>query len=172
MRLWCSAAVLVAALAGCATTTGLAPTSSTSGFDGARVVDIAPHGTVCDEMPCVALGAQWNSRFPESVIVTVVTLDPKFSGIQKATFSIDGKELAFRPKGLTRFDPGFSAVARESRQDFVVPLETLRQIRAAGRVWLRVSTLDGYVDRAVLDGQKDSKAYHAIGRLLAEIDNR
>lgn len=143
-----------------------------SGFDGARVVDIAPHGAACEGLPCVSLGAQWNSRKPDATIATVTVLGARFSGIRRLAISIDGQERTFQPSGITRFEPGPTAQTRESRQDFVLPLATLREIRAAKRVWVRVSTVDGYLDQAVVDDQKDSKAFHALGRLLAEIDGK
>lgn len=123
-------------------------------------------------MPCVAIGAQWSSRHPTTAIVTVMMLGPKFTGIQRVALSIDGKEQTFQPNGITRFEPGLSALARESRQDFVMPLSTLRDLQGSKRAWIRVSTLDGYIDQAIIDGPKDSKALHAIGRLLTAIDGR
>lgn len=166
------AMVAAVLLAGCATTDGLAPTSKVAGFDGARVVDIAPHGAVCDALPCVSIGAQWSARHPDTAIVTVMLLGPKFSGIQRMALSIDGRERSFQPSGITRLDPGLSALVRESRQDFALPLSVLREAHGARRVWIRVSTLDGYIDQAVIDGPKDSKALHAIGRFLTAVDGR
>lgn len=65
-----------------------------------------------------------------------------------------------------------AALARESRQNFVMPISTLRDLYGAKRAWIRVSTLDGYIDQAIIDGPKDSKALHAVGRLLVAIDGR
>ncbi|MDT7834992.1 hypothetical protein [Aquabacterium sp. OR-4] len=164
------AAALALVLTGCATTDGLAPTVSRAGFDGARVVDIAPHGAACPGLPCEMLGAQWTSARPGAAVLVLRITGPKFVGVRGLRVSVDGAVRALLPAGLTRFDPGLGPLSRESTQPFGVDLALIRQITAAQRVWLRVETLDGVSDVAVIDGATDSKALHALRRFLAQVD--
>lgn len=163
-------AVLLAALSGCATTSGTAPTSSIAGFDGARVVNIQPHGAACTSMSCESIGAQWSSARPASAIVRVAIVN-ELVGITGAEFKIG--ERVVRPTKLTALTdfstPG--AGLKESAADFAMQLADVREIATGQqRVWLRVHTLRGYRDVAVIDGATDSKAYHALRRFLAEVD--
>lgn len=166
-------AVSVAALlslAGCATTSGTAATSKVAGFDGARVVNIQPHGTACTSMACEAIGAQWSSARPDSAIVRVAIVN-EIVGITGAEFKIGDRVV--RPVKLTPLtefntQPGS---LKESAADFAIGLADVRLIASGQqRVWLRVHTTRGYSDAAIIDGSLDSKAYHALKRFLAEID--
>jgi hypothetical protein len=165
MRMTLLAALL---LAGCGTTTGLAPTSSVSGFDGARVVNITPHGVACSSMVCAALGVQWNSKRPDSAILTVSVFN-QIVGITGAAINVDGNIIDLgRSQALTNFSrPG--EMLRESSNDFVVPMSLVRSITTAKRAWLRVHTPQGSIEDAIIDGATDSKAYHALKRFLAEV---
>lgn len=164
-----SSILALAALAGCSTTSGTGPNVSHSGFDGARVVTINGHGNACKSMLCTGLGAQWTSKNPtESVLVVYVFNDIK--GITGAQLNIDGQTYdltTMRP--FTNFSD-FGAATKESRKGFLVPIDLVRKITASQRTWLRVQTTGGYVEDAVIDGQKDSKAYHALKRFLAAVD--
>lgn len=164
-----SSVLALAALAGCSTTSGTGPNVSRSGFDGARVVTINGHGNACKGMLCTGLGAQWSSKNPtESVLVVYVFNDIK--GITGAQLNIDGQTYdltTMRP--FTNFSD-FGAATKESRKGFLVPTDLVRKITASQRTWLRVQTTGGYVEDAVIDGQTDSKAYHALKRFLAAVD--
>lgn len=164
-----SSILALAALAGCSTTSGTGPNVSRSGFDGARVVTINGHGNACKSMLCTGLGAQWTSKNPtESVLVVYVFNDIK--GITGAQLNIDGQTYdltTMRP--FTNFSD-FGAATKESRKGFLVPTDLVRKITVSQRTWLRVQTTAGYYEDAVIDGQTDSKAYHALKRFLAAVD--
>jgi hypothetical protein len=154
---------------GCATTSGNAPTSTRSGFDGARVVDITAHGVACSSMLCPGIGAQWNSKRPDSAIVSV-KLFGDFIGISGAAINVDGNIIDLgRAQSVTNFSRPGNAL-RESSNTFVVPMALVRSIASAQRAWLRVVTTQGTVEDAIIDGPKDSKAYHALKRFLAQVD--
>lgn len=163
-------ALACAALAGCATTTGTAPTSSIAGFDGARIVKIQPHGAACTSMVCEAIGAEWSSARPSSAIVRVAIIND-IVGITGAEFKIGEKIV--RPVKLTPLTE-FNTQAgglKESAADFAIDLADVRAMASGQqRVWLRVHTVRGYSDAAIIDGSLDSKAYHALRRFLAEVD--
>lgn len=167
-----SAALLLAALtlAGCATTSGTAPTSTISGFDGGRVVNIAPHGAACTEFFCPGLGAQWNSTRPDSAVVTVAIFN-EIRGITGAQISVDGQATTWRKlTPLTNFSRAGDPL-KVSSADFSVPMREVRAIASGQhRVWLRVLTTAGYSEVAVIDGSTDSKAFHALRRFVAEVD--
>lgn len=156
-------------LAGCTTTFGLAPTSSYSGFDKARVVTISEHGNACAAMLCTGLGAEWTSALPDKALLSVKVFNG-IVGITGASLSIDGRITRLEPSMTpTRFNSPGNAM-RESQKSFVVPLSMVREIAASKSVWLRVFTTDGQTEDAVVDGARDSKAYNALGRFLAEVD--
>jgi hypothetical protein len=159
---------LAAAAAGCATTTGTAPTETRAGFDGARVVDIAPHGAACTGMPCVSLGAQWSSANAASALLRVRLTGSAYTGIRRVELNIDGITRSLETSaGLTRFSSAVPPL-RDSDQVFGVPLATVQALATARRAWVRVHTGEGYIDAAVIDGDADSKAVHALRRFLAQ----
>lgn len=159
-----------ALLTGCATTSGTAPRSATSGFDGARIVTIEPHGAACRDFFCAGLGAQWRSSSPDSALVTVAIFN-EIRGITGAQVNVDGQTTTWRKvTPLTDFSRPGSAL-KISSADFSVPLDQVRAIASGQhRVWLRVLTTAGAVESAVIDGQTDSKAYHALRRFVTEVD--
>jgi len=159
----------LALLAGCSTTSGTGPNVRHSGFDGARVVTIDGHGNDCSTIICTGIGAQWKSTNPtEAVLVVYIFNDIK--GITGAQLNIDGKthDLTIMMP-LTNFSE-LGAVTKESRKGFLVPLSLVREITASKRTWLRVQTTAGNMENRVIDGQNDSKAYHALKRFLAAVD--
>lgn len=58
-----------------------------------------------------------------------------------------------------------------STHTFVVPMTDLRAIADARRVWVRVSSTRGWSEQAIVDGDTDSKALHALRRFLAQVDS-
>jgi len=164
-------ALTLLTLAGCATTIGTAPTDTRSGYDGARVVTISPHGGACTSMLCPMLGAQWTSKAPDLAVVTV-RVSGAYLPINGARLMIDGKETALQPlPGVTNFAAPIPGV-RESSRDFTVPLATVRALAGAQKAWLRVGTTDGGTEVAIIDGATDSKALHAMRRFLAQVDGK
>jgi hypothetical protein len=116
------------------------------------------------------LGAQWNSGLPESAVLSVYVFND-WRPITWVKLSVDGRVIELAPlKGsITTFSqPG--AVSKESRRDFAVDLTLVRQVTSGGRAWLRVGTPEGYIEEAIIDGETDSKALHALRRFLAEVD--
>lgn len=163
------AALFVCALTGCATTTGLAPTETKSGFSGARVVSISPHGNACTTMQCTAVGAQWDSSRPDAALLTIDSYGTEYAGITGAKLAINGREVDLkRNSGLSRLSN--IGTMRVSSHDFTVQLSLVREVAAAQRAWLRVYTTKGYVEHAIIDGVTDSKAYHALKRFLSQVD--
>lgn len=61
---------------------------------------------------------------------------------------------------------------RESTQTFPVSLDVVRRITMAHRVWVRVGTTSGTVDGAIIDGSRDSNAYNALKRFIAQVDQK
>ena len=166
-----SVLLLTVLAAGCATTVGLDATETRSGFDGGRVVNIRPHGTACTGLPCISLGAQWHERSRAGALLEVQVTGDRYYGIQRAELSIDGRVLRLPGRAVTRFDrTGTIPTMYDSRQSFGVTLQDLRDAASARRVWVRVHTLDGYVEAAIVDGATDSKALHALRRFLAQVD--
>lgn len=163
--------LVVFALAGCANTVGMDPSETVAGFDKARVVNIAPHGVGCvgGVGPCLALGAEWSSAKPGGALLTLLVLGPEYAGVQRLSIRADGQETALQSAGLSQFKPG-APPWRESTQTFSVPLDLVRKIAGGQSVWLRAHTTTGYIDAAVIDGQQDSKAVHALRRFLAAVD--
>ena len=156
-------------LMGCSTTSGTGPDVTHSGFDNARVVAISGHGSACKGMLCTGLGAQWTSKNPAEAIL-VVYLFNDIKGITGAKLNIDGQTHDLSTmQPFTNFNE-FGAATRESRKGFLVPLSLVREVVSSRRTWLRVQTTGGYVEDAVIDGQTDSKSYHALKRFLAAVD--
>lgn len=156
-------------LMGCSTTSGTGPNVSRSGFDNARVVTISGHGNACKGMLCTGLGAQWTSKNPAETVL-VVYLFNDIKGITGAKLNIDGQTHDLSTmQPFTNFSE-FGTATRESRKGFLVPLDLVRKIAASQRTWLRVQTLSGYIEDAVIDGPTDSKSYHALKRFLAAVD--
>ena len=158
-------------VAACSTTSGTGPDVSRSGFDNATVVRINPHGNACSGMVCTGLGAHWSGKRPNETIL-VVTIFNSINAITGAKLNIDGEIHDLKVmETFTNFNE-LGAATKESRKGFLVPTNLVRKITTSQRTWLRVSTTSGYVEDAVIDGQKDSKAFHALKRFLAEIDRQ
>jgi hypothetical protein len=159
---------LVFVVSGCATTSGIDPVIGYSGFDNAKTVSINPHGNACSSMVCTGLGAQWNSSNPDAAILIVQVFN-EYAAISRAELNIDGKKVSLSSaQTITDFSSSGSAM-RESSKGFGIPLSVVEKILSAKRVWLRVHTPTGYIEDPVIDGEKDSKAYHALSRFVAAV---
>jgi hypothetical protein len=163
-RIICGLFVLV--LSGCANTIGMAPQEGYSGFDNARTVNLPPHGNACTGWVCTGFGAQWSDAHPDEALL-IVTVFNDTTAVMGALLNIDGEKIRLdQSQAFTSFD---SEVIKTSSKAYLVPLELVRRIVDAKRVWLRVETPDGTIEDAVIDGTTDSKAYHALKRFLVQI---
>lgn len=161
------AAVLVA---GCASTSGLEPTESRSGFDGARIVDIVPHGAACTELPCPSLGAQWSSKTPAAALLRVKVSGYRFAGITRVELAVGDAITRLEARNPSAFESTTPPI-RDSSVSVGLPLEQLRAVAAARKAWVRVHTVEGFVEAPIVDGDRDSKALHALRRFLAAVDS-
>lgn len=165
------AALVLALLAGCSTTSGLDATVSHSGFDNARIVSIDPHGGACRSVICTGLGAQWNGKRPNQVIL-IVQIFNDIQAITGAKLNIDGEIHTLTIKEtFTEFSrPG--SMLQSSTKGFLTSLDLVQKITNSKRTWLRVQTNSGSFEDAIIDGQTDSKAFHALKRFIAEVDKK
>ena len=162
---------LLVVISGCATTSGTNPVVGYSGFDNAKTVSINPHGNACASMVCTGLGAQWSSSRPESAILIVQVFN-EYATISRAELNIDGKKVTLSSvQAVTDFSSP-SSVMRESSKGFGVQMSVIEDILSAKSVWLRVYTPTGYVEDPIIDGEKDSKAFHALSRFMASVKSQ
>lgn len=156
--------------AGCATDVGLAPRVAKSGFDNARTVSIDVHGNVPTSMTNIigtGLGAQWSEARPDQVILMVAVLND-YTGIVGAELNIDGEKLSLTKAGTVTEMTSLGSY-RQSTNAFITSVGVAEKIVKSQRTWLRVQTPTGTMENAVIDGAKDSKAYHALKRFLVEV---
>ncbi|EBE9340285.1 TPA: hypothetical protein ACIUKL_002079 [Salmonella enterica subsp. enterica serovar 4,5,12:b:-] len=158
-------------LAGCSNSTGLAPSVSQSGFDGARVVDIEPHGNACASMICTGLGAQWSSTKPDIVFLKVKIFN-EYKGIAGAKLNIDGQIYDLKPVNQANSFNADGGVMATTEMVFITTPDVVRKITLSKRTWLRVITTTGTIEDPVIDGSQDSKAYYALQRFVAEMDKK
>lgn len=162
--------VALIALAGCATTDGSSVETTFSRFDNSRHVSISSHGNACAGVLCTGLGAQWSSVRPDDALLTVRVFN-EIVEITGAQLSIDGSIEKLDATGVTNFDNS-SRYLKQSQKAFAVRLDTLRKVVVSKKTWLRVQTPSGYIEDPVIDGERDSKAFHALKRFLAAVDQK
>ena len=156
---------LLSFFAGCSTTTGLSPKTTHSGFDNARIVNIAAHGNAISGVIGTGIGAQWNEAEKDKVILIIAVFNT-YTGITGAELNIDGEKTALIPTaGVTEMKSA-DGMTKISTKGFVSNLDTVEKIIRSKRTWLRVHTPTGSMEDAVIDGDKDSKAYHALIRFM------
>ncbi len=155
-------------LAGCGTTTGLAPKTAHSGFDNARIVSIEPHGNAMTGMIGTGIGAQWSEARKDEVILIIAVFNDS-TGITGAELNIDGEKIALTPTA-TVTDMEAGATMKISTKGFLTKLDTVEKIIKSKRTWLRVHTPTGTIEDAVINGKKDSKAYHALIRFMDAVN--
>jgi len=158
-------------LTSCGTTTGLSPTTAHSGFDNARIVNIVPHGNAMTGMIGTGIGAQWNEVKKDQVILIIAVFNTT-TAITGAELNIDGEKLTLTPTAdITDMESG-GEIMKKSTKGFVTKLATVEKIIRSKRTWLRVSTPTGTMEDAVIDGAKDSKAYHALKRFMDAVKGK
>lgn len=157
--------ILLSLCAGCSTSTGLSPEVAHGGFDNARTVNIPPHGNAISGMIGTGIGAQWSEAKSDQVILIIAVFNT-YTGITGAELNIDGEKIALTPTaGVTDMNAG-GDIMKTSTKGFVTQLDTVEKIIKSKRTWLRVHTPTGSMENAVIDGAKDSKAYHALIRFM------
>ncbi|MCG6611840.1 hypothetical protein GHF68_19695, partial [Acinetobacter baumannii] len=102
MKKLLAAGLLSLGLVGCATTSGLAPKVTTSGFDGSKRVFIDGHSVACDQMVCPLIGAIWLSNNPNLVGLKISVINSIVS-INSVDLNIDGEIIKLRENTLTDF---------------------------------------------------------------------
>lgn len=166
MRAACIAVILL--LSGCATTDGLQPTVSYSGFDKSQVVDVPPHGATCATHPCVAIGAQWSSAHPESAMLHAALIG-EIRAITSLSLSIDGQRIELRPvRHSTEFDTSNKYLIKSQRSFFISTSDLVRVTKSSS-VWVRIGSNGGYLEDLIVDGSRDTKALHALRRFAGKI---
>lgn len=153
------------ALGGCATTSGLDAQTGTSGFDGKRHVRIAPHGAACTSMICPAIGAVWIEDTPSLVGLNFEVVND-IRSINTAELNIDGEIIKLSNTDLTHFN---TEIGASSAKSYTTNFDVVDKIINSKRSWVRLSTSKGYVEAAIIDGEKDSKAFHALKRFKAQV---
>lgn len=155
-------------LSGCATTSGLAPKVSQSGFDGSKRVEIMPHGTQCKDFskPCLNVGAVWGSKTNTTALIVQMQ---EIIGISGASLNIDGDVVDLgKPIGLTDIDTSMPVLSI-SQNRFIVPNDTVDRILNSKRTWIRLDTTKGIVEDAIIDEKGDSKSFHALKRFSDQV---
>ncbi|MCX5846587.1 MAG: hypothetical protein NTW12_09585 [Deltaproteobacteria bacterium] len=170
--------LLFTLMSGCGSTkTGLSAIAGHSGFDNARTVNIYPHANVSTG-PSIytGLGAQWNASRPDTVLIIVAVWQlQSYTGITEAELNIDGEKILLTPPSgsTTDFDTIKNYwVYRQSTRAFATDIAIVKKIIASKRTWLRIHTPTGYIEDAVIDGATDSKAYNALIRFIAAVEEK
>ena len=153
-------------LAGCSTTSGLGAQTGVSGLDGKKHVRIAPHGAACTSMVCPAIGAVWIEDAPNLVGLNFEVVND-IRAINAAELNIDGEIIKLSNTDLTRFN---TDIGRSSAKTYTTNFDVINKIVNSKRSWVRLSTSKGYVEAAIIENGKDSKAFHALKRFKAQVD--
>lgn len=153
-------------MVGCSTTSGSSAKTSVSNFDGSRSVSVSAHGAACTSMICPMLGATWVEKYPDTMGFTVQVLND-ITNISSVAFNIDGEIIQLNSIGLTDFDR--VANAKISRKSIVADYSVVEKILNSKRTWMKVSTSNGPLEVAIIDGSTDSKAFHALKRFDAQV---
>lgn len=124
-------------------------------------------------MICSGIGAQWSQSSPDSVVL-LIHISNDTVGISGAQLNIDGEIFNLKKTpGVTDIEVSGSngVYMKSSTKGFVSDIDVVRKILASERTWLRISTPTGYIEDRVIDGNKDSKAYHALKRFMHSIES-
>jgi len=158
-------------LAGCSNTQGTGPISGIDRHSGSKTIIIQPHGTDCESMQCIALGAFWTESEKDYALLTISLMNTS-DFVRSAYLEIGGVKYPLRDDGdLTRYDRPLNNVSSyvESKKDYIIPLDVVKKITTSKKAWVFVQTGSGYMSNAIIDAQGDSKAYYALQRFLAAI---
>lgn len=164
-----SCALLAFAVTGCANTSGLDAKTSQSTFDGAKTVRIAPHSLGC-KSACSTMGFGWTSKSPNDVFVDLKMIQlPDYKSIQQLRFNIDGQISNFKPIQTLTDYKNEGVLGKTATQSFVIPQSYAKKLHNSKDVRVQIVTEAGSVDDYLIIGDKDSKAYHALGRFLTQL---
>ncbi|AYA02099.1 hypothetical protein BEN74_03925 [Acinetobacter sp. WCHAc010034] len=153
-------------LGGCATTSGLNAKTGVSGFDGKKHVRIEPHGAACTSMICPAIGAIWIEDAPNLVGLNFEVVND-IRSINSAELNIDGEIIKLTNTNLTNFNTNIGV---SSAKIYTTDFATVDKIINSKRTWVRLGTSKGYVEAAIIDSSKDSKAFHALKRFKSQVE--
>ena len=167
---------------GCATSSGLNPTTSKSDFDNPKTIDIKPHGLSCKNtgVYCPTIGFRWQDDNPSKAAIRLVMIDlygsqvigGDYVRIGDLRLKIDGELIILKPvgSGLTSYD--YDKISgRSSTQAYVVPMALLNKIHSSKETLLQISTDKGDIEDYIVKTNADTKAYHALNRFLEAIPN-
>ncbi|WP_372810067.1 hypothetical protein [Pseudoalteromonas nigrifaciens] len=180
-RLFLCAALSLGVL-GCATSSGLNPTTSKSEFDNTKTIDIKPHGLSCKNtgVYCPTLGFRWEDDSPSTAAIRLVILDlyssqsigGDYVRIGNLRLKIDGELVTLSPvgSGLTSYNYD-KITGRTSTQAYVVPKSLLNKIYSSKETLVQVVTDKGDIEDYIIKPNADTKAYHALNRFLEAIPN-
>lgn len=160
---------LAIGLIGCtATTTISKPQVTTSGFDGAKHIEVDPHGVACTQMQCIGIGGIWVSNQPNWIGLNVQIFND-ITAIDSVSLNIDGKRIDLNSSKLTKFE--HSGYIKSSNKVFIYDLSILNDILQSKRTWIRVYTSQGIVEDSVISDGVDSKAFNALKALNEKIQD-
>lgn len=162
-------------LLGCATTSGLDAKTTTSDFDKSKRVSIAPHGSVCTNnyATCALLGFTWTDKKPEQSNILVQVTEPtnggEYHSIITTKLNIDGDIITLKPSigDTNSFD--YNEVFKTSSRLYDVPLSTLNKVKLSKITKIQVIADGAIIEGDLKDGDKNTKAYHAMLRFLDQI---
>jgi hypothetical protein len=137
-------------------------------------VNIVPHATAFNSasgLDETRIGAEWNAANGKAAILTIeiVDIENEYHAITGVKFNIDGEIVTLTPvsgSATDFFKDDAAPSIKTSSRGYVTTIDVIEKIIHSHKTWLRVSTPTGYIENAVIDGDKDSKAYNALIRFM------
>lgn len=170
-------AALSFGMLGCATSSGLNTTVSSSDFDNSKTIDIAPHGLSCKKtLPyCPSVGFRWSDKTPDNAYIrlavydlsSVNTVGGNYLSIKDLRLKINGEVVTLKPvgNGLTNYSYD-KTVGKTSVQVYEVPISLLKNIYSSKETLVQIVTDKRNLEDYFVKSDADTKAYHALGRFL------
>ena len=87
--------------------------------------------------------------------------------INAAELNIDGEIIKLSNTDLTRFN---TDIGVSSAKTYTTDFNVVDRIINSKRTWVRLSTSKGYVEAAIIEGGKDSKAFNALKRFKDQVE--
>lgn len=176
-------ATLSFGLFGCATTSGLGTTVSSSDFDNSKTINIAPHGLSCKKtLPfCPSVGFKWTDSQPDKAYIQLAVYDlssvnnigGNYVSIKDLRLKVDGNLVTLKPAGSGLTDYSYDKSAgKTSVQAYHVPISLLSQIHSSKETLVQVVTDKGNLEDYFIKSDADTKSYHALGRFLETLSNQ